>query len=204
MAGIRLKNDELNVISYDKYFGEMDISEEEKEKRKQIAKELEDAFFIMFYLLTDSDIESVYKYIQEKYCEICRKYISSKETPTYIVTYSAYITKQIIDSVKENFVYNADTCRLKSMNIAANEANVIGNYINQKDAVRHGFKYKVWKTKEDKKVRHTHVKVDGKKIGIFDSFKVGNSEMMFPKDYSLGAHPEEIVNCRCVVKYEKS
>lgn len=63
MAGIRLKNDELNVISYDKYFGEMDISEEEKEKRKQLAKELEDAFFIMFYLLTDSDIESVYKYI---------------------------------------------------------------------------------------------------------------------------------------------
>lgn len=54
---------------------------------------------------------------------------------------------------------------------------------------------------KDQRVRKTHREVDGETIPIDEVFLVGESLMRFPKDTSLGASAEEIVNCRCVVKY---
>ena len=53
----------------------------------------------------------------------------------------------------------------------------------------------------DRKERKTHLKIGGEVIAIDKAFVVGKSLMMFPKDESLGADPEEIVNCRCTIKY---
>lgn len=61
----------------------------------------------------------------------------------------------------------------------------------------------MWVTMKDSHVRKTHMAVDNKKISIFDTFKVGNSEMMFPKDQSLGAATKEITGCRCTLRYFK-
>ena len=92
----------------------------------------------------------------------------------------------------------------RAMNIAANEANTIGNYREYTRMVKQGYKYKTWITMLDDKVRHTHAEANGYKVGIFDSFHIGASEMSFPRDYSLGAGAEEIVNCRCSLKYTKT
>ena len=54
---------------------------------------------------------------------------------------------------------------------------------------------------KDKRVRETHREVDDVVLPISDPFEVGDYLMMFPKDTTFGAGPEEIVNCRCSVKY---
>ena len=62
---------------------------------------------------------------------------------------------------------------------------------------------KVRKNNEDFIDSQIIYKDDDTKIGIFERFNVGNMQMMFPRDVSLGAGPEEIVNCRCSLRYSK-
>ena len=51
------------------------------------------------------------------------------------------------------------------------------------------------------RVRADHADVDGQVVDISRPFRVGKYMMMYPKDDSLGAGLEEIVNCRCSVEY---
>ena len=53
----------------------------------------------------------------------------------------------------------------------------------------------------DDKTREDHVDVNGAVVPIDEPFIVGGYEMMYPGDESLGAGPEEIINCRCSVEY---
>ena len=60
---------------------------------------------------------------------------------------------------------------------------------------------KQWWSAADGRVRPTHMDVHGEIIDADEPFQVGDYEMMRPGDESLGAGPEEIVNCRCAVLY---
>lgn len=202
--------DELDIIgetlSYEKYFDEMEIPDEEKQQRIKLAKKFESMFFSLFLMLLDEnkDIENCYKIADEEYCKIARKFLNTKQTPAYINDYAAQITMSVIDTTIKNLNSDYYTSQDRAMNIAANEANSMGNYREQTEMIKQGYKYKVWQTMEDEKVRHTHTEVDNTKIGIFEHFNVGGSEMMFPKDISLGASAEETVNCRCSLEYLKN
>jgi hypothetical protein len=202
--------DELDIIgkplSYEKYFGEMEITDKEKQERIKLAKKFESMFFSLFLMLLDEnkDIENCYKIADEEYCKIATKFLNTKQTPAYINDYAAQITMSVIDTTIKNLNSDYYTSQDRAMNIAANEANSVGNYREQVEMVKQGYKFKVWRTMEDDRVRHTHTEVDNTKIGIFEHFNVGGSEMMFPKDTSLGASEEEIVNCRCSLEYLKN
>lgn len=54
---------------------------------------------------------------------------------------------------------------------------------------------KTWWTAQDDRVRESHADVHGETIAFDDAFEVGDSQMMYPGDESLGAGPEEIINC---------
>lgn len=69
------------------------------------------------------------------------------------------------------------------------------------DAVNSGFTTKTWITEGDSKVRGSHVEVDMMQIPIDEPFFVGDSQMMFCRDDSLGASAREICNCRCTTYY---
>ena len=69
------------------------------------------------------------------------------------------------------------------MLIAENEANTDWNYSEYQQAIANGMKQKTWLTMQDRRVRHTHMKVDGKTIPIQSVFLVGDSEFLFPKDH---------------------
>lgn len=58
---------------------------------------------------------------------------------------------------------------------------------------------KQWWSAHDNRVRDTHKdpSVDGVSIPYDEAFTVGAYKMMRPGDASLGAGPEEIINCRC-------
>lgn len=203
----KLKIDELNIVSYEKYFGEMEISDKEKKDREKLAEDFETIFLMLFAMAVqdEENAESCYQYIDDRYCQIATKYMGAKETPAYISEYAAQITKSIVDTTIENIDSEYYLSKNRAMLLAANEANSVGNYREQVQAVKNGYRFKVWRTMKDNRVRHTHVRLDEKKIGIFEHFNVGEAEMMFPRDTSLGADafPEEIINCRCSLRYTK-
>lgn len=62
-----------------------------------------------------------------------------------------------------------------------------------------GYKYKQWKTIMDGRERDTHAVSNGQTVPIDEPFIVGGYRMMFPRDISYGAPPQEIINCRCSI-----
>lgn len=198
--------DELNelgsqVIDYEDYFGEMELTDEEKEKRIELAKKFEVLF--LFFLLAYSkqqkiDYESM---IYEKYILIALEFLKQDKVPAYVDDYARQLADDVVKTTIEHDGEEFYTSTERGMLISANEANALGNYNQQAQAIKAGMKYKTWLTEKDNKVRHTHREVDNVTIGIFESFQVGDSLMMFPKDTSLGASVEEIAGCRCVAKY---
>lgn len=198
--------DELNelgsqVIDYEEYFGEMELTDEEKEKRIELAKQFEILF--LFFLLSYSkqqkiDYESM---IYEKYIVIALEFLKQDKVSAYVDDYARRLADDVVRTTKEHDGEEFYTSAERGMLISANEANALGNYNQQAQAIKAGMKYKTWLTEKDNKVRHTHREVDNVTIGIFESFQVGDSLMMFPKDTSLGASMKEIAGCRCVAKY---
>lgn len=196
--------DEINdsdriSIDYDTYFGEMDLSEEEKEERKELAREFEVLFLFLLMAYQKSQSEKMKAVLQEKYKTIAMAFIGTDKETSYIADYSKQIIDEVIRVTNENIDDPYYTSWDRAMAISENEANAIGNYRQQMEAVKSGKKYKTWITINDKKVRHTHREIDSLKIPIFEAFQVGDSKMMFPKDSNGEA--KEIIGCRCVLEY---
>lgn len=192
-------SEERISIPYEEYFGEMEISNEEKEERKELAKEFEVLFLFLFMAYAREQSSEVKKILQDKYEDIATAFIGTEKASSYIEEYAKQIIEDTIRVTNENIDDPYYTSWDRAMFIAENEANSIGNYRQQLEAVKSGKKYKTWLTMNDKKVRHTHKEIDSLKIPIFEAFQVGDSKMMFPKDSNGEA--KETVNCRCVLEY---
>lgn len=61
---------------------------------------------------------------------------------------------------------------------------------------------KQWETRDDPRVRSDHAAVDNEVRRLGETFHVGKSALQHPVD-PLG-HPDDIVNCRCVLKIRRS
>lgn len=69
--------------------------------------------------------------------------------------------------------------------------------VDQQDVI------KIWDaTGADGRTRESHLAADGQEVPVDEPFQIGDSEMMYPGDTSLGAEPEETINCRCRVSYK--
>lgn len=189
-------------IPYGEYFGEMELSEEEKEERTELAKEFEVLFLFLLMAYKREQSNEVKKILQDKYKDIVTAFIGAEKASSYIEKYSKKIIDDIIRITNENINDPYYTSWDRAMAISENEANVIGNYRQQLQAVKDGKKNKTWITMNDNKVRHTHKEIDSLTIPIFEPFQVGDSKMMFPKDSeTYGAEMKEIAGCRCIVQY---
>lgn len=85
------------------------------------------------------------------------------------------------------------------VSVIRTEINAICNLAALDSAFRSGKSRKRWRTFGDSRVRPTHQQADGQEVSIDEPFEVGGYQLMFPNDSSLGAPPEEIVNCRCTM-----
>lgn len=56
-----------------------------------------------------------------------------------------------------------------------------------------------WAGRRDHRIRDTHFRASGQTVPKGTPFRIGTAKMRFPGDGSLGAGPEEIVNCRCTL-----
>ncbi len=207
----KLNFDELNMLvknersmPFDKYFGEMNLPEEEKAKRIKMAEELENAFIVMVTLLFTMeqtgkiDQELVRQQIEDSYLATLEKYTN---VDMYLKTYVKSFSYDVMDSTKkhksEPYYYSLDRARF----MAENEVNTAINHSKYIEAVNSGKTMKRWESIIDEVTRKDHKEINGKYIPLGQAFHVGDSWMMYAKDTSLGASADQIVNCRCVTIY---
>ncbi len=87
---------------------------------------------------------------------------------------------------------------LTALNQSQNEAArqlVESGAVDQQDISRE------WDSAGDNRVRESHREMNGQKVGMDEAFTTPDgARLMYPGDSSLGAPPEETIQCRCVVK----
>jgi uncharacterized protein with gpF-like domain len=210
--------DELNIRPnnhrsepYKEYFSKMSISDKEKQERIAFSEQMEEVVLYILALIetTIESGETKREYIQtqfyDKYLDVIASYML---IDTYIKQYTLGVTKQIIDATFERFSSEdksiTDDYYLsndRAMFISECEANSILNYRQYLKAVKAGKTKKKWIDVGDKRERKTHLEVGGTILPIDEPFSVGDNLLQFPKDTSLGASADEIVNCRCSIQY---
>lgn len=210
--------DELNIRPnnrrsepYKEYFSKMSISDKEKQERIAFSEQMEEVVLYILALIEttiesgESDQEYIQTQFYDKYLDVIASYML---IDTYIKQYALDVTKQIIDATFERFSAEdksiTDDYYLsndRAMFISECEANSILNYRQYSKAVKAGKTKKKWIDEGDKRERKTHLEVGETILPIDEPFSVGDSLLQFPKDTSLGASADEIVNCRCSIQY---
>lgn len=210
--------DELNIRPnnrrsepYKEYFSKMSISDKEKQQRIAFSEQMEEVVLYILALIEttiesgESDQEYIQTQFYDKYLDVIASYML---IDTYIKQYALDVTKQIIDATFERFSAEdksiTDDYYLsndRTMFISECEANSILNYRQYSKAVKAGKTKKKWIDVGDKRERKTHLEVGGTILPIDEPFSVGDSLLQFPKDTSLGASADEVVNCRCSIQY---
>ena len=203
------RNDELNILDaedeyrsvpYEQYFSEMSLSNNEKEKRIELAKQLEDVILLVFMLIVNMKYteDQAVHFLRGKYEDVLSNF---SNVDMYLKGYIRDISHDIIHTTVKNIDDEYYTSYDRAVYIAENEANADMNYLQFVNAVKSGKSQKKWIDLRDGRERKTHKIVGGSVKPIDEPFEVGNSLMMYPKDRSLGAEAGEIVNCRCFVEY---
>lgn len=191
------------------YFENMQISEEEKEKRVRLANALlADVLFLFALSKRNQDKQYLSEAFQKRYLSSVKKVA---EPDQKMQRYIRKVCDSIVDTTlkggslttskankpQDPYVVSVD----RATNVAENESNAILNGDEYNTAVKNGCTKKRWKSYRDERVRADHADADGQVVDINRPFRVGKYMMMYPKDESLGAGLEEIVNCRCSVEY---
>lgn len=196
------KFDELNVlhprIDFNEYFRVLNIPEEDKEKRVEMAEEITEVYDWLFALValmvaTQQVIDTEYLIVSVEtrlrdIMDVNVRYVSE-----HIVRVANETVETTVERRDEAYYISEQ----RASEIAADEAHTFYNYAELQEAYENGATYKVWHTRRDKRVRETHTELEGVKIPIEDLFQVGDYEMMVPKDNEHGAGLEEISGCRC-------
>ena len=210
----QLSFDELNKLyseqanersmPYDQYFGEMDLSQEQIERRKKTAKRIErfivPALIMMYNMRQDGTFN--YMEVSEEMIqpyENLLKELGIPLTAFFTAIHTQTTVADIIMSTLEHrddaYYYSID----RAVFIAENEANSIWNDSEYQDAILTGKTMKEWRAILDKRTRETHRIANGTRIPIGEFFQVGNALLLYPK-YPC-EYPEEVVNCRCSLIY---
>jgi len=207
---VKLNLDELNTLErrleYREYFAPMAVPTESRKKREKMADEIDDLWIdlLAIYMVAMQynqpvDEKAVIREFTPRMEDILRENGVREEV---IQNYVNDVFENEIDVTQRRYTENdywVSDDRVRE--IVENDINIILNSQEYLDASASGKRYKRWITMRDDRVRDTHAMVDSDVVAINDPFVVGNSLMMFPGDVSLGAAPEEIVNCRCAVEY---
>lgn len=197
---------ENKILSIDDYFDEIEeLTEEEKEKRKKFAYDMEDMLLFIFALfLTMRDYnyineEYIKAQLQSRYLELVRKY--GVDFDFDVSEYVKQFSQDTVDTTLRNGDTPYFTSDDRAVLIAENESQNTFNRQDYIDAIKTGKTRKQWVDIGDKKERETHREVGGTVIPIEDYFIVGDSLLLYPHDYSMNPEAKETVNCRCGIRY---
>ena len=209
--------EELNELGYNievedivEYFSKMDLTDEQKEEREDLADKLKD-YLLIFLNLIAIQIESA-RYNRDYLINTLNAELRSIISENYVIDdylnryvnhfSSAYVDLTYLHLMKDE---NKEwwTSEDRATVTAEEESNGVVNYVDYTRAKEQGYTKKKWITEKDERVRKTHRPLNDKVIDIDNPFQVGNSLMLFPKDTSFFASEREIARCRCTCKYIK-
>lgn len=210
MALAKMTWDELNELvgyevseQFDEYFAPMQISEEQKRKRVELAEELDAVFIALLseYFYADQLDAVVASDIYDRTREAYLLAIGTAvEVDDYLYNHGVEVIASTIEVLlrhdDEPYYFSKDRARA----IAENESNSIWNHTEYEDAVKNK-KYKTWRTVMDNRVRDTHVVMNGVTIPINDVFHLEGGDCYYPRSDELGMDESEIANCRCVLTF---
>lgn len=93
-----------------------------------------------------------------------------------------------------------DMKKYRSHRIARTEVALINNFSSYQGALDTGLELKKeWSAALDSRTRITHVEASGQQADINGFFYVGGAQLRYPAEY--GAPAEEVINCRCRLRY---
>lgn len=188
------------------YFEIMDIDEEQKEKRKDLAKEFRNAMLFLFalaYIAYENEYFSYDYLLMQFRSQFANVLITYGRMDAYTENYFQKVTEELVLVTVEHFNPDAKdywTSDERAILVGENEANSVLNYSELQDAIDAGYEYKTWLTQLDSRVRDSHRLQEGTTILIDEYFQFDDCEMLFPHDYDNGT-AEQLVNCRCSCKY---
>jgi uncharacterized protein with gpF-like domain len=107
----------------------------------------------------------------------------------------------IADELEDMFSWSGARSRLVARTEVVSATNA-GAHFSIRANVGQDNLEKIWMSIPDDRTRETHEEADGLRQAMDDPFVVGDYELMFPGDSSMGAGPEELCNCRCTAVYE--
>ena len=196
------------ILSHDEWFGAMKgLTDRQRKDRIRFAQEWEDEVIAILILLKLYDEYGMK--IDDLKARMLREVRSLVEK---VVTVNSEIIEYLEDYVRRFFevtfrhlqdpYYTSDD---RARDNGNQEASTIYNRKEYEEAKANGAKFKTWHTMLDDRVRDSHTEMEGETIQMDDLFLVGPSmsEMRFPRDWSHGASPEEIINCRCWLTYSR-
>lgn len=107
------------------------------------------------------------------------------------------------DAIADNITANAGIAsQARALMIARTETLTASNLGSDAAARSFGIPLdKEWLATADGRTREEHDAANGQTVSMDAPFDVGGDSMMFPGDSSMGAGPDEIINCRCAVVY---
>lgn len=194
---------EFDELNYQSYFDKMVLSDRQKAQRVKAAGEFEEIFLLF---LSGIAIDREYggnptardAFIRD-YTKAVKEYIYDDDfVPVYVTLLASLIEEATIAHIDDKYYTSLE----RAKTLAANEANTVLNQKDFDDYKALGYTRKQWITEKDERVRPTHIEVDDVIISIDDLFLVGNALMPYPH-YMPCNHPEEVVNCRCSIRYLK-
>lgn len=196
------KRSKNRAMSINQFFGEMNLPEEEEERRIRLAENLEVMMLTFFELVmmyggvTPDNYDYLSGYLRDLYQQNLLVYVPIDE---YLMTKTAVfadeVTRTTQDHSDDEWYFSDDRALL----IAENESQGTWEYEEFAQAVEAGKTRKTWVAIIDKVTRQWHREVNGKTIPIDDYFHVGNDLMLFSGD--MNASDENLANCRCHTVY---
>lgn len=200
--------DKLNNLSqkeikfYEEYYNGMEIPQEDKEKRIELAEKIDDVFYwllgvVAIMALTGEviDVESLTLSVQYRLFDI--EDVNVRYVSEHIVNLAGETVSTTVERREEEYFLSDE----RAMEIAAGEAHTFYEYEELQEAWENGKTKKTWKTQGDRRVRRSHSALDGKTIPITELFETDGSYLMCPRDSENGCSIKEIANCRCWLEF---
>lgn len=208
------KPSEAQVIDIDRYFDEIeDLDEEQKEIRKEIAYDFKNILkLVLALILADlrvgNDVDGTFYHSMAKsrfmdVIDTKLPYLTIDiriQIENYIDNNLALVIESTIDNQKQAYMFS----EARATSIAVDDSMASINIEELQEAINAGYKYKVWVSMRDRKVRHSHEVADGQKVEIQKPFKVGRCLMDAPMIFNEESEYQDVkefANCRCVLIY---
>ena len=218
---LALEQQYVESFNFEKYFEVMDISDDERAKRVELARDFSRLMLFFFANFSVENAREYYYEILEERCKAIAEGYVGQSDMAYLNDWSRRIAVKTTDTtynhlenpVADDKMFHFEewgedipqneywTSPLRAFLIAGGIAVAIGEYDDLLVAIQNGATTKTWKTERDNRVRETHKEAEGQTVAIWKPFIVGGWELMFPGDDSLGAPDEELSNCRCHGSY---